>query len=175
MIPERPAPSWGRGLGSWALLAAVGGLFGVVTGLPDALGVVAVLAGVVTAGVLQRLRNRPRFRDLAPIPALGALVGVAIVSAWGPLPELIAGGSGVAFLLWLADDLDRPLGGVRRAQLTIGIPALAVGIAWASSLLLPPSSATLGVAAALLVLVAVAVAFLFGAPSVFDREEPSPS
>lgn len=167
------APPKSRGLGSWVLLAGVGGFFGLFSGLPSVVGVATALGGILVAGVLQRLPHRLRLRGFAPLPAVGAIAVVAITAPWGLLSELLAGASGVAILLWLADDLDRPSGGVRRAQLTIGVPALAVGLAWASSLLLPPTSATLGVAAALLVLVTVAVAFLFGAPSVFD--EPSPS
>ena len=163
-----------RGLGSVALLGAVGGLFGVVTGLPHDEGLVAVLAGVIAGAALQRQRVRS-LRSLASVPVLVGLGATAIASPLGLLPELLAGASGLAMLVWLADDLDRPIGGVRRARLTIGVPALALGIAWTSSLLLPSSSASIGVAAGLLVFVIVTISVLIGLPSTFDREEPSPS
>ena len=163
-----------RGLGSVALLGAVGGLFGVVTGLPHGEGLIAVLAGVTAGGVIQRQRVRT-LRSFAPVPVLVVLGATAIASPLGILPELLAGASGLAVLVWLADDLDRPVGGVQRARLTIGVPAVALGIAWTSALLLPSSSASIGVAAGLLVFVIVAVSVLIGLPSTFDREGPSPS
>jgi len=164
-----------RGLGSWGLLGAIGGLFGFVTGLPHGEGVITVIAGVLLGGWMQRQRSRGRLRSLAPIPVLVALGATAVASPLGLLPELLAGASGLAVLVWLADDPGRPVGGVARARLTVGIPALALGIAWSSALLLPSSSAPIGVAAGLLVFVLVAVAFLIGWPSTFDREEPSAS
>ncbi|HXY47088.1 MAG TPA: hypothetical protein VEK13_04240 [Thermoplasmata archaeon] len=164
-----------RGLGSWGLLGAIGGLFGFVTGLPHGEGAITVIAGVLLGGWMQRQRSRGRLRSLAPIPVLVALGATAVASPLGLLPELLAGASGLAVLVWLADDPGRPVGGVARARLTVGIPALALGIAWSSALLLPSSSAPIGVAAGLLVFVLVAVAFLIGWPSTFDREEPSAS
>jgi len=164
-----------RGLGSWGLLGAIGGLFGFVTGLPHGEGVITVIAGVLLGGWMQRQRSRGRLRSLAPIPVLVALGATAVASPLGLLPELLAGASGLAVLVWLADDPGRPVGGVARARLTVGIPALALGIAWSSALLLPSSSAPIGVAAGLLVFVLVTVAFLIGWPSTFDREEPSAS
>jgi hypothetical protein len=173
IAPGRPARSGSRGLGSWALLAAVAALFGYLAHFPHALGVLVALAGIVLGGVLQRVPGATR--GWAPVPVLIGLAVVAVGSPLGLLPELVAGVSGIAVLVWLADDLDRPPGGISRAQLQIGIPALALGIAWASALLLPSASAPLGVAVGLLVFAIVAVAVLFGEPSVFDREEPSSS
>ena len=168
-------PTAARGIGSLVLLGAMGALFGWLSGLPSGEGIVVVLAGVAVGGVLQRLRSHAMLRSLAPVPAVLGLALVALDSTLGLLPELLAGLSGVALLVWLADDPDRPVGGILRARLTIAVPGLALGIAWAGALLLPSNSASLGVAVALLVFVIVAVAFLIGQPSTFDREEPSGS
>ncbi len=170
-----PTPPAARGIGSLVLLGATASLFGLLGGLPLGEGIAVVLVGVAAGGVLQRLRSHARLRSLAPVPVVLGLALVALDSVFGLLPELLAGLSGVALLLWLADDPDRPAGGVGRARLTIAVPGLALGIAWAGALLLPSNSASLGVAVALLVFVIVAVAFLIGQPSTFDREEPSGS
>jgi hypothetical protein len=78
---------------------------------------------------------------------------------------------GLAFLVWLADDPARPAGGARRGLATVAVPALAVGIAWSSTLFLPAGAVPLGVAGGLLALTLALVAFLVGRPSLFDREE----
>jgi hypothetical protein len=44
-------------------------------------------------------------------------------------------------------------------------------MSWVSALLLPPGSATVGVAAGLLAFAIGAVAFLVARPRLFDREE----
>jgi len=161
-------------VGSLALLAVLGGLFGFLANWPHYEGLILMLAGVGAGGALQRL-GPSWVRAFAPVAVVVVFTAVALESPLGLLPELVAGGGGVAVLLWLADDPGRPAGGVARAQNTLGIPALALGIAWASALLLPSSSASLGVAVGLLVFVIVAVAYLFGRPTLFDHEEPSPS
>jgi hypothetical protein len=162
-----------RGIASWALLAVVAGLFGYVTGLPNASGLIVAVAGVLIGGFLRRSPTPPPIRALAPVPAVLGLTAVAAVSPLGLLPELLAGASGIAILAWLADDPGRPAGGLGRAQLTVGIPAVALGIAWTSALLLPSNSASLGVAVGLLVFVVAAIAFLIGQPTTFDREATS--
>ena len=90
----------------------------------------------------------------------------------GLVPELLAGGCGLAFLAWLADDPARERGGLVRAPPLITLPAVALGITWASALLLPSGSATLGVAAGLLAFALLAVALLAARPELFDREAP---
>jgi hypothetical protein len=175
IAPVRSAPTGTRGWGSWALLGAAGALFGYLADFPHDLGVLVAVGGIVLGGILQRVPPPTAARAWAPVPVLIGLAVVAVGSPLGLLPELLAGLSGIGVLVWLADDLDRPAGGISRAQLEIGIPALALGIAWASALLLPSASAPLGVAVGLLVFAIVAVAALFGEPSAFDREEPSSS
>ncbi len=75
----------------------------------------------------------------------------------------------------MVDDPDRPPGGLARGASTVAIPALAVGIAWSGTILLPTGTLAFGVAAALLALVLAIVAFLAGRPDVFDREEAATS
>jgi hypothetical protein len=165
------APGAGRAVpvASSALLLLAGGLLGYLTSLPGLIGLVVVGVGV-GLGIGLRLVPVPRVRPWAPVPALGALAVGAVTSPLGVVPELVAGGSALAFLLWLADDPERPAGGVSRGRGTLLLPAAALGIAWASALLLPSRSASLGVAAGLLVFVIAALAYLVGRPGLFDRE-----
>jgi hypothetical protein len=151
----------------------VGALFGYLTQWPSYEGVLVVVGGVAIGGTLQRLRGS--LRAIAPVPVVAGFATAAVGSPLGLLPELISGVSGLAILLWLADDLDRPAGGILRARQALAIPALALGIAWMSALLLPSRSASVGVAVGLLVFVIAALAYLIGQPALFDREEPSAS
>lgn len=153
------------------LLAVLGGLLGYLSALPDSLGILAVLGPIVVGFGLRALRSE-RWRWTAPLPVLAALVWGAFRSPFGLVPELIAGGCGLAFLAWLADDPAREPGGIARAGTTLALPGVALGIAWSSALLLPSSSASLGVAAGLLVFALVALALLVSRPEVFDREAP---
>jgi hypothetical protein len=91
------------------------------------------------------------------------------------ITELLAGLGAVAALLWVVDDPDRPPGGLSRGATTIAIPALAVGIAWSGAVLLPNGTFAFGIAAVLLVVILVAIAFLVGRPDVFDQEEAATS
>lgn len=162
-----------RGGGSLALLVVVGALFGYLTQWPSYEGVLVVLGGVAMGAALQRA---PRsLRALAPVPVVAGFATVAVGSPLGLLPELVGGVSGLAILLWLADDLDRPAGGITRAGQTFAIPALALGIAWMSALLLPSRAASVGVAVGLLVFAIAALAYLIGQPTLFDREGASGS
>lgn len=171
MTAPRPGAPVSRGIGSWVLLAGVGGMFGFFADVPHAEGLAIALVGIAVAGALQRVPSPPSLATFALVPVLLALGTVAVVSPLGLLPELLAGASGLATLVWLADDRDRPAGGFGRARTAIAVPALALAIAWASALLLPSRSASLGVAVGLIVFSVAAVAYLIGQPEVFDREE----
>jgi hypothetical protein len=176
MKPEASLPRRRSGSGSLALLLAVVGLLGYVARGPADLGVAVAVIGVGAGGLLQRVPRSSSIRSLAPVPVVLSVVTVAAASPLGAVPELLGGVAGLAVLVWLADDLDRPAGGIGRATSTLGISAAGVGIAWASAVLLPSrSSASLGIAAGLLVFVVVAIAYLVGQPSAFDREEASSS
>ncbi|MGD0250141.1 MAG: hypothetical protein ABSB97_04560 [Thermoplasmata archaeon] len=168
------APSLGRirrpPAASSALVLVVGGFLGYLTALPHDLGVVVAVVGV---GVGIGMREFRSFwaRSLAPVPLLLAFGFGVVASPLGVVPELGAGAAGLAFLIWLADDPGRSPGGVERARTTILVPALALGIAWSSALLLPSGSYPLGVAAGLLVFAVAALAYLVSRPGLFDREE----
>ena len=152
-----------------ALLVVFGGLLGYLSGLPGDLGLVIVL-GPIAVGVGLRVLRAPPWRWAAPLPVLLGLTWGVFRSPFGLAPELLAGGCGLAFLAWLADDPARERGGLVRAPTLITLPAVALGITWASALLLPSGSATLGVAAGLLAFALVAVALLASRPELFDRE-----
>ena len=158
------------GLGS-VLLVVLAGFLGYLTGLPEDLGLLVVLVPIALGFGLRGLRSES-LRWIAPFPVLAALIWGAFRSPFGLVPELVAGGCGLAFLAWLADDPARERGGISRAPTLLALPATALGIAWSSALLLPSSSATLGVAAGLLAFAIVAVALLAARPEVFDREAP---
>jgi hypothetical protein len=172
--PVESGPGPARPVGSSVLLALAGGFLGYLTVHPGFLALGVVWAGVAL-GIGLRLVPEPRVRPWAPVPVLVALALGAVTSPLGIVPELAAGGSALAFLVWLSDDPTRPAGGVVRGRFTVVLPAFALGIAWASALLLPSRSASLGVAAGLLVFVIVALAFLIGRPELFDREATATS
>jgi len=175
MIPAGISPSGrARLVGPSMLLVVAGGFLGYLTVQlwPDVFLVVWAGTGL---GVGLRLVPQPRVRQFAAVPVLVALATGAVASPLGVVPELVAGGSALAFLVWLANDPARAAGGTVRARVTILIPASALGIAWASALLLPSSSASLGVAAGLLVFVLAALAYLVGRPRLFDREAAATS
>jgi hypothetical protein len=163
-----------RPLGSSVLLALAGGFLGYLTVLPAYLALAVVWVGVAL-GIGLRLVRDSRVQPWAPVPVLAALVTGAVASPFGVVPELVAGGSSLAFLIWLTDDPTRPAGGVVRGRAAFLIPAFALGIAWASALLLPSRSASLGVAAGLLVFVIAALAYLVGKPELFDRDTAATS
>ena len=152
------------------LLGVAGALLGYLSGFPHGFGVVVAVGGVAAAAVLRRSFS-PGPAAYAPVPALGVLVVEVVPAPVGLGSELVAGFAGLAFLLWLADDPSRPVGGALRGLPTVAVPALALGIAWSSALFLRSGAVPLGVAGALLALVLAAVALLVGRPKVFDREE----
>jgi hypothetical protein len=169
-LPPRPSPGSRLRVASLALLAAVVVLLGLLSGLPYGVGIVVAIVGVASAVVL-RLVSSPTVTACAPIPVLLAMVMVATTAPISFGAELLAGFSGLAFLVWLADDPSRPAGGAVRGLSVAALPALALGIAWSSALFLPAGSVPLGVAGGLLALAVAALALLFGAPGLFEREE----
>jgi hypothetical protein len=131
----------------------------------------AVLGVVgVAAGTGLRLARDPDLRDIALLPVaiayglLGAATPVAVI------PDLLAGVAGVLVVVWLVDDPRGPPKSVSRGHLVWGVPAVAVGLAWASASVLPSSSAPVGIAGALLVAALVMLAYLIRRPDLFDRE-----
>ncbi len=155
---------------SLALLLVSATYLGFLSGFPSGFGPVLAAAAVIFATGL-RVGPRRNVAAYAPVPVLAALAIEVIPAPVGLGTELVAGLAGLSFLLWLADDPSRPVGGALRSLPTVGVPALAVGIAWSSTLFLPAGAVPLGVAGALLALTLAVVALLVASPTVFDREE----
>ncbi len=155
---------------SLALLLVSATYLGFLSGFPDSFGPVLTAAAVIVATGL-RVGTRRNVAVYAPVPVLAGLVVEVVPAPVGLGTELVAGLAGLAFLLWLADDPSRPVGGSLRSLPSVGVPALAVGIAWSSTLFLPAGAVPLGVAGALLALTLAVVALLVASPTVFDREE----
>ena len=164
--------SIGRRLGPAGLAgsAAVALLLGYESALSPPVGLLIAAAGLA-ATTAMRAGPAPGVREFAIGPLLAALAVVAITAPLSAVSELLAGLGGVAAIVWVVDDPDRAPGGLARGATTIAIPALAVGIAWSSALLLPGGTLTFGITAALLVLVLAGVAVLLGRPDLFDRDE----
>lgn len=134
-----------------------------------------IAVGVVGAGVGVGLRasRSSVLREAAPIPVLLGVGFLSVETVVAPIPELLAGITGVVFVAWLMDDPSRPSAGVARGAVEWAVPGLAVAVAWASSFLLPSSSAPIGVAGALLVGVVALVAYLVRRPDLFDQGGPT--
>jgi len=168
--PAGPSPLLAVRPASLATLALPAVLLGYLTGFPDGLGLVLMVAAVAAAAIL-RATGDPRGAAYAPVPVLVGLVLEAVAAPVGFGTEVVAGLAGVAFLVWLADDPVRPEGGAVRGLSVVALPALALGIAWSSALFLPSGVVPLGVAGALLALTVAAVAWLVGRPGLLEREE----
>ena len=132
--------------------------FGLVVGLPDLLGPVIGVAGLVLSSLWRRRSTAGR--SFVPLPALVALAVLAVSAPVVASAELFGSFATLGVLLWLADDPARPAGGGRRAARALGSCVLAIGIAWSLVLLLPRPSGEVGVAGALLALVLLALAYL---------------
>ncbi len=163
MTDRPPLPPLVRTLPTLAALGALSVVLAADARIGFAAGLGIGLAGLAFAALLSVVGGG-RFRPIAPAPVLlflGALAASAPLSA---LAEITAGAAGVAVLAWIANDPFRPPWGALRGALGWGVPGLAVGLAWVSSFLLPPSAAPVGVAGALLAATVIAIAVLFAEP-----------
>jgi hypothetical protein len=146
-----------------------------LTPLPGAtqvlLGALAIVA--VAGATALRMSRDPLARDLAPFAVIVILGVLAAATSVAVVPELLAGVVGVVFLTWLLDDPRRATQGVSRGLLVWGIPAVAVGLAWASATLLPSNAAPVGVAGGLLAAAIVTLVYLIRRPELFDRDTPA--
>jgi hypothetical protein len=156
-------------------LAAVGFLALVLAlygRLPLAAGVGIALGSTALGAALLFLRSG-RAAPFAPVPVLLGLLSLAASTPSGPFTDLLSGVAGVSVLAWCAADPGRE-GGAARGILGWGLPALAVGLAWVSSFLLPPSTAPVGVAGGLLAATVIALAALFRRPDLVESG-PAPT
>jgi hypothetical protein len=169
-----PAPrSAGRRLTPTMLLLALAVVaLALDSRLPTGTALVVAAAGYALSMGL-RATGREAAEEVAPLPVLVALGVLAVETPIAALPELLVGAAGVVFVAWLVDDPSRPPAGLSRGALVWGVPAFAVGIAWASSFLLPSTAASLGVAGALLAGALVTLAYLVSRPDLFYQNEPA--
>jgi hypothetical protein len=163
---RRLARAFGPG---YFVLVAASVALSLLTPLPLVAGI-SLAVGAATVGAVARALLPRRFRYLGLLPPLVALGIFVTDSQLGTIPELAAGLGGLAVLLWCADEPGRAPGGLGRSLAGLGVPAAVLGIALASSLLLPSGVGSLGIAAGLLAGSVAAVALLLGAPRVFDRD-----
>ncbi len=161
--------AWYRGLASTALLGA----FLILPALSvasEALALLLVVVGVA-AGAGLRASADPWLRGVAPVGPLVAIGGLAVSVPPGAVSELLLGVAVVLFLVWLADDPRRLARGALRAVPTVAIAGLVTVLAWGSAVVLPPTAAPLGVAAALLLAVVALVSLLIARPELIAAEE----
>jgi hypothetical protein len=162
-----------RTLPALAAVGAVAIVMALIGDWPTDLGIGIALVTVGVATALSLLTD-PRLRLLAPLPMLAGFLVLAAGLPSYPAPELLAGVGGVVLLAWIAEDAARPSGGLLRGAIGWGLPCLAVGLAWVSAFLLPPSAAPVGVAGGLLAAVVIALAWLFHRPEIVTSE-PAPT
>ncbi len=171
MSAPPPPRSWRRAIGPTVPVLAVAVLvLALDSRLPTAVALLLAAAGIASSVVLRAV-GRPGFAEAAPVPVLAVLGLLAVETPIAPLPELLVGAAGVVFVAWLSDDPWRPPAGLSRGALGWAVPALGVGIAWASTFLLPSSAASLGVAGGLLAGALLALAYLVSRPDLFGRDE----
>jgi hypothetical protein len=169
--PRRLSRSFGPAFGV-LVIASVG--LSLLTPLPLAAGLVLAILGPTLGNLLRTTLSRT-YRFLGLLPPIAALGILVTYSRPGTVPELVAGIAGLAVLLWCSEEPDRSPGAVGRGVAALAVPAAVLGIALASSLLLPSGEGSLGIAAALLAVSVVAVALLLGAPRTFERDPSATS
>ncbi len=113
------------------------------------------------AAILRGMRPGA-YGTLTLVPPVVALGLLAATAPPGPSTDLFGGLSGLALLLWIADDPGRPSGGGRRAVPTIAVASLGVGLAWAVTLALPSKAPDVALGGALLAAALVLLAVLLG-------------
>ncbi len=160
--PSRtPRPTYRRIPSS--LLLALGAF---ALGSQSSFGLVFGIAlAVATVGIGTFLRHRGGAFRLFGLEL--PLVGLAIASGWtriSVLTELLAGAAGLLYLLWLADDAPPAPESTRNVTEALALPALALGIAVTSSLIVPVTSLLIGATAGILVALILGVAWLFDHP-----------
>jgi len=169
--PAAAAPGLrGGGLATAALLGVALGFLGLLADVPFYLGPAVAGVGVVASTVVRARRSTPG-GSWALVPALAALAALSATAPVGPSTELFSGISGLAFLLWVADDPGRATGGGQRAVPMIAPAALGVGLAWGLALALTGETANIGLTGGLLVAALVALALLV---STLSARGPAP-
>jgi hypothetical protein len=168
-----PGPR-GGGVATAALLGVALGFLGLLADVPFYLGPAVAAVGVV-ASTVWRVRRPTPGGSWALVPALAALAALCASAPAAPPTELFGGISGLAFLLWVADDPGRATGGGQRAVPMLAPAALGVGLAWVIALALTGETANIGLTGSLLVVALVALAVLVSSLSARRPEVAPPS
>jgi hypothetical protein len=165
----RPSTArWGRRLPS-ALLLALGAIalgsqssFGLLFGVAFTTGTVAIGVYLRNVGGVYRLFG-------LEFP----LIGLVVASGWiriSVLTELLAGGTGLLYLLWLADDAPPAPESTSNVVQALALPSLALAVALVSSFLVPVTSLLIGATAGILVALLLGVAWLFEHPEALHSK-----
>ncbi|MFZ0891652.1 MAG: hypothetical protein WB778_05445 [Thermoplasmata archaeon] len=161
-------PLWSRRLPSALLLA----LAAVALGSQSSFGLlfgIAFTTGTVAIGVYLRFRGGGYRLFGLEFP----LVGLVFASGWSRisvLTELLAGVTGLLYLLWLADDAPPAPESTRNVIQALALPSLALGVALVSSFLVPVTSLLIGATAGILVALLLGVAWLFEHPEAIHSK-----
>jgi hypothetical protein len=132
-------------------------------------GLLLVVVGVVGAVALAL---EPRMRSVSVLPLLLALTGLAATAPIGIATEVVAGASALAALGWVARDRDVP-GPVGRTLGGLTLPALALGVAFFTSVGIPAGRQFVGAAVVLLVVALAAVGWTIARPTQAPEASPS--
>jgi hypothetical protein len=163
LTSHRPSPAPSARRVPSALLLALGAIalgsqssFGLLFGI-------AFTAGTVAIGAYLRYHGGSLRLFGLELP----LIGLIVASGWtriSVLTELLAGTAGLLYLLWLADDAPVAPESTRNVVQALALPALALGIALGTSLIVPVTSLLIGATAGILVALLLGVAWLFDHP-----------
>lgn len=166
--PTRLAPSAREILPFLLATASAAALAG--TGVvPLVLGLPAAVGGFAAALLLRWLR--PGLGLAGALPALPSLAFAVAVARVSIVTELLAATSALALLAASARDPGETPAPPARGSSTV-LPVVAVLAALAASLLLPPSAAQVGLAAAVLVGAFLLVALLLGSARPLGTYDP---
>jgi hypothetical protein len=160
--PRRPVLRVRPELGALLLLTVLGIALGASASFGPLLGLSIAAVGVAAGVVVHRALGE-RGRSAAALPMLAAFGLLALGAPVSIASEILAGGIGLALLLWLASE-PYPRGRWVDASGALFVPMLAVLAGVLASLLLPTAQDYLGVAAGLLVAELLFAGWLYAHP-----------
>ena len=161
-------------VGALLLLALLGIVLGLSASIGPLLGLAIAAAGVAVGAITHRALGEGG-RSWATVPMLLALGFLTLLAPITLTSELLAGGLGIALLLWLASE-PFPRGRWVDASGALVVPMLAVVVGVLASVLFPSAQDFLGVAAGLLVAELLFAGWLYAHPAeLAGAAEASPS
>jgi hypothetical protein len=162
--PEPRAPPRLPG-GLMLLLVAVA--FGALSAIGLVAGIILAAGTVAVALFLRRVEDRSA-RTVALVLPLAVLGELCLTAPISLVTELLAGAMGLMYLAWLAEDAPAAPAAARNLIDELTLPALAIGVAVAVSLIVPVSGLLVGATAAILGGLLLYVGWLFGKPRAFQ-------